>query len=91
MRSLLVKFPLPKARAASSSLRVRIGVEPKSLHDDFSKLADDGSRGVVSAWSTEFGASVEAVKLIERRFMLSNGPQVNIWEETGESIARHLW
>ncbi|KAH7391861.1 putative methyltransferase-domain-containing protein [Pyrenochaeta sp. MPI-SDFR-AT-0127] len=90
MRSLPVTFPLPKSRA-KSPLRVRIGVEPKSLYDDYSKLANEGSRGIVSAWSADFGAPVEAIRLIERRFMLPRGPKVHIWEETGESIARHLW
>ncbi|KAI3006268.1 hypothetical protein CBS147346_3896 [Aspergillus niger] len=48
---------------------------------------------VMSAWSAPFGGSPSSVaeKLVERRF----GPQdrlgLRIWEETGNSIARHIW
>lgn len=89
-RSLPVTFPLPKA-LASSSLRLRVGVEPKARHDGYEQLSDDGHRGIVSAWSAEFSVSVEAVRLVERRFTVARDQQLSIWEETGESIARHLW
>ena len=46
---------------------------------------------VISGWSAPFGGSESPVaeKLVERRF----GPQglLRIWEETGNSIARHIW
>ncbi|PLN82999.1 UPF0665 family protein c [Aspergillus taichungensis] len=45
---------------------------------------------VISGWSASFGGSESPVaeKLVERRF----GPQgLRIWEETGNSIARHIW
>jgi hypothetical protein len=93
MRSLSVTFPLAKSHA-TSKLCVRVGVGPKSAHDDYSSLSDDGSRGVVSAWSSDFLASRSASaaeKLVERRFSLTNGSTVSVLEETGESIARHLW
>ncbi|KAF1942708.1 hypothetical protein EJ02DRAFT_401910 [Clathrospora elynae] len=90
MRSLPVTFPLPK-HIASSSLRVRVGVEPGETHDEYGSLSVQDSRGVVSAWSPKFMRNGEALKLVERRFMLPEGPVTNIWEETGESIARHLW
>ncbi len=32
-----------------------------------------------------------AAKTVERRFRLGNGKTFSIWEDTGESIARHLW
>ncbi|PKY02103.1 UPF0665 family protein c [Aspergillus campestris IBT 28561] len=45
---------------------------------------------VIPGWSAPFGGSESPVaeKLVERRF----GPQgLRIWEETGNSIARHIW
>jgi hypothetical protein len=92
-RSLPITFPLSKARA-KRPLRIRVGVEPKSRYDEFSKLLDEDSRGVVSAWSAQIDPSAsgtEAEKLVERRFAVGNGIRLGIWEETGESIARHLW
>ncbi|WEW59297.1 hypothetical protein PRK78_004766 [Emydomyces testavorans] len=48
---------------------------------------------VVSAWSPWFDASqgkfVE--KLVLRRFKTRIGPELKLWEETGNSISRHIW
>lgn len=93
MRSLSITLPLTKSQSRSS-FRVRIGVVPKVASDEYTQLCEDGSRGIVSAWSAPFGPSApsrEALKLAERRFKVSNDHEVCIWEETGESIARHLW
>ncbi|CAN9418748.1 unnamed protein product [Alternaria alternata] len=91
MRSLPITFPLPKSRASWSHLRVRVGGEPKRIHDELATISDSDARGVVSAWSPPFTSDVDAPKLVERRFKLLDGPITTIWEETGESIARHLW
>jgi hypothetical protein len=92
MRSLPIVIPLPKHHALPSSpLRLRIGTEPKNAYDDYSALAEEDARGVVSASSPTFTLNKEAPKLAERRFKLSDGSNLCIWEETGESIARHLW
>jgi hypothetical protein len=93
MRSLSVTFPLITG-LKSSGFRIKVGVEPKSTHDEYSKLSDEGTCGVVSAWTSEFDPFAKtdhAEKLVERRFKLPNGPDITICEETGESIARHLW
>ncbi|KUJ20698.1 uncharacterized protein LY89DRAFT_771671 [Mollisia scopiformis] len=47
-----------------------------------------GEAGVVGVWSAEIDvSSPEPVeRVVERRF-----GDVSIWEETGESIARHIW
>jgi hypothetical protein len=93
MRSLPVTFPLTTNRK-TSSLRIRVGFEAKSKHDDYNKLSEEGACGVVSAWCLQFTPSVAASytdKLVERRFELSEGQVLSIFEETGESIARHLW
>jgi hypothetical protein len=91
MRSLPITFPLPKSQSSLPKLRVRVGGEPKRTHDDFAAISEQDARGVVSAWSPPFTSNENAVKLVERRFKLPDGPIVSIWEETGESIARHLW
>ncbi|KAL5121944.1 hypothetical protein ACEQ8H_000160 [Pleosporales sp. CAS-2024a] len=93
MRTLTVNLPLVTSRKCSS-LRVRVGTEAKVTQDDYNKLSEDGSCGVASAWSLPLNVSVsndEAKRLVERRFKLSRGPTVRMFEETGESIARHLW
>jgi hypothetical protein len=59
--------------------------------DEYKKLSCGGWRGVVSAWSAPFDLERECVKLVERRFVSLEQREVRIWEETGESIARHLW
>ncbi|KAF2832209.1 hypothetical protein CC86DRAFT_400982 [Ophiobolus disseminans] len=93
MRSVRITFPWTKSRT-TSKLRIRVGVEPKSTHDEYSRFSEKGCCGTVSAWSSEFIPSAlakDAEKLVERRFSLSSGHVVKIFEETGESIARHLW
>ena len=91
MRALSIILPLGAAET-HSPLWLKVGCEPKSTYDEYNGLSDDESRpGVISAWSAPFVPAQEAAKLVERRFMLPRGPQVSIWEETGESIARHLW
>ncbi|KAH3955052.1 hypothetical protein HBI56_038970 [Parastagonospora nodorum] len=93
MRTLPVTFPLVKTRT-SSKLRVRVGFGSKLGRDEYNLLSEDGACGVVSAWSSIFEVSVptsEAEKLVQRRFRLPDGSIVVIYEETGESIARHLW
>lgn len=91
MRTLPITLPITKSRA-SLPLQVRVGVEPSAAHDEYALLSEEDNHGVVSAWSAEFNTaeSKEAKKLVERRFNVA-GKTLCIWEETGESIARHLW
>lgn len=94
MRTLSVVFPLPKS-LIKTKLLVKVGLERDSAMDDYNKLKEHGSCGIVSAWSAEFDPSSsfpEAEKLVQRR-LISDDPKhpIMIWEETGESIARHLW
>ncbi|KAJ5096077.1 methyltransferase-domain-containing protein [Penicillium alfredii] len=45
-----------------------------------------------SGWSAPFGpGDMPAEKLVERRLGLKDNPELRIWEETGNSIARHIW
>lgn len=93
MRTLPIILPLSQTRP-TWPVRVRVGVDSKSKLDEFEKLLNEECRGVVSAWSAPLDPTrgeKEADKLVERRFSSSEGKDVCVWEETGESIARHLW
>ncbi|KAL4869431.1 hypothetical protein BDV12DRAFT_208541 [Aspergillus spectabilis] len=48
---------------------------------------------VISGWSATFGGPqmLVADKLVERRFTVNQSVTLSIWEETGNSIARHIW
>lgn len=62
-------------------------------------LADDISQStshdleVISAYSPYFALTNgnEAERLVQRRFSIGRNEILRIWEETGESIARHVW
>jgi hypothetical protein len=93
MRSLPITFPVKK-NSTSSEFRIRVGLEPRAQHDEYIKLSEEGACGVVSVWSQAFSLSATASgaeKLVQRRFKLPSGLILSIYEETGESIARHLW
>lgn len=48
---------------------------------------------ISSAWSAVLGGGhgLQAEPVIERRFAIAIGAPLKIWEETGNSIARHIW
>jgi hypothetical protein len=66
--------------------------EPRTPSPD-SLLGRPGVPLVISGWSAPFGGSESLVaeKLVERRFGLQGSLDLRIWEETGNSIARHIW
>jgi hypothetical protein len=93
MRSLPIVLPLSQTRPIWP-VRVRVGVDAKTAKDKFEILHNGDNRGVVSAWSAPLDPTrgiKQADKLVERRFGTSEGDYLCVWEETGESIARHLW
>lgn len=93
MRSLPISLALNNSRHPFPVL-MRVGVVQRSSSDDYSILSAPNVCGVVSAWSAplDLANGVEqAVKLVERRFSSFGKRNIRIWEETGESIARHLW
>ncbi|PGH10360.1 hypothetical protein GX51_00117 [Blastomyces parvus] len=57
------------------------------------RLEPSKAPSIVTAWSAEFGGNYgpQAEKVVERCFKLEIGPQLRAWEETGNSIARHIW
>jgi hypothetical protein len=84
--------PLP-ASIVQQSLIMEIASRASQAVGTDSLLNQDDIPLVVSGWSAPFGGSqsVAADKLIERRFSVNQTVQLNIWEETGNSIARHIW
>jgi hypothetical protein len=74
---------------------VHVGLRNAPNSDHFEKHhADIELPNIISAWSDVIDPTAdiyEATKTVQRRFTPLTGRSINIWEETGESIARHLW
>ncbi|KAF2647481.1 hypothetical protein K491DRAFT_699601 [Lophiostoma macrostomum CBS 122681] len=97
MRTLPIK--LPQTYLYTGNVTLRVGLNEfhspaKCETDKFEILFDKKSHGIVSAYSAPLDPDrerKEAERLIERRFELSGQRVISVWEETGESIARHVW
>lgn len=48
---------------------------------------------ILDVWSSEFRLSGKqrSEPVVERQLLLSNKSTIRVWEETGESMARHIW
>jgi hypothetical protein len=65
------------------------------------RVASQGTEGssdfagtkILDVWSSEFRLADKqrSEPLVERRMQLANKSTLRIWEETGESMARHIW
>ncbi|KAL5341301.1 putative methyltransferase-domain-containing protein [Aspergillus crustosus] len=87
--------PLPASIAKQSLIMEVAASDPppsKSTLSD-SLLGQDNIPLVISGWSATFGGPqmLVAGKLVERRFAVNDSVKLSIWEETGNSIARHIW
>jgi hypothetical protein len=75
--------------------RVHVTQRNAPLIDRFEKHHNGGDLPpIISAWSDVLDPKDginEASKTVERRFSPLNDRILSIWEETGESIARHIW
>lgn len=99
MRTLPITLPLPSSPRQRDiwPVRVRVGIHEKTPEDDFEDLHEPEVRGVVSAWSAPLDATRQldvGEKFVERRLCgpgVESANLLEVWEETGESIARHLW
>ena len=76
-------------------VRVHVATRNSGVTDRYEQHHHGGdSPSVISAWSDVLDpnvAVIEASKTVERRFTPLNNRTLSIWEETGESIARHIW
>lgn len=97
MRVLAVELKIPKAKVNhASNLRLHVLAGPSDFSSQFVS-SDDGTLvtpAVMPVFSEPFTAErVSASKMpyVERVIPLRENAQLSIWEETGDSIARHIW
>ncbi|KAF2142229.1 uncharacterized protein K452DRAFT_326694 [Aplosporella prunicola CBS 121167] len=93
MRSLPVSFDLRHCDL-DWPIRVQVGARGTAQTDLFGEHEDDHVPSLISAWSASLDVPrgiKEAEKKVERRFTPLSRRTLSIWEETGESIARHVW
>lgn len=87
--------PLPELLSQQSLILVVSAIKPcrveYPIEDNL--LGNSTIPLVISGFSAPFGGSHPPVaeKLIERRFCSMGKLNLRIWEETGNSIARHIW
>ena len=95
-RELLISLgPFPEHLARQTVVLSVSAIEPRRSEMRWSDaiLGGVGVPLVISGWSAPFGGSQSLVaeKLVERRIGPTNRLDLRIWEETGNSIARHIW
>lgn len=90
-------------RAASRALKFTVNCpgkyasRPVRLHvttaDTDNKLKQLDIPKVLDVWSCSFPLSDKqrTEPIVERKIILQNKSSVRMWEETGDSIARHIW
>jgi hypothetical protein len=81
--TLMSRHPLPEL-----DLRVHLTTE-----ETRQSTTDYQIPKVIDIWSGSFRAIVSdrISSLVERQLLLSPNAKIGIWEETGNSIARHIW
>ncbi|KAI9750572.1 MAG: hypothetical protein M4579_006422, partial [Chaenotheca gracillima] len=95
MRSLPFEFDLTSlymGQALEVEIRA-VGSDANDVHACSRTAAPYIGPPILSAWSIPFTPALHsaAPREVERRFQLSSGSILSIAEETGESIARHVW
>jgi hypothetical protein len=85
--------PIPNTRKSKGLQSAELAIRASHAVDEPADPLTSNARRIVSAWSPplilEDGAQAE--KLVERRFDMGDSPSLHVWEETGNSIARHIW
>ena len=81
--TLMSRHPLPEL-----DLRVHLTTEETRQSTTAYQIPK-----VIDIWSDSFRAIVsdQISYLVERQLLLSPNAKMGIWEETGNSIARHIW
>lgn len=71
----------------------RLAYVQLTTRDTISALGLDSVPAIIDVYSSHFLLKPKArpEELVERRLMLHGRSQARIWEETGDSIARHIW
>lgn len=83
MRHLVVRAAISSMHEGED-LRLHVA-SPNHLGNSIAPILD--------AWSAPFRLAdgCRADLMLERRFLLPHFPPLKIWEETGNSIAKHIW
>jgi hypothetical protein len=73
-------------RAMADILKINVGLEVEGGHDGLVLpiLSEPLSAAMV-------GNTKPSSRRVQRLLTMGNGEKLRIWEETGESIARHIW
>ena len=88
MRSLWIEV---RDAHASPPVLLRLVVNSGRSREGNSVSLDDMPE-ILGAWSDTFDSDKnQAGSIVERRYRTNSGPERVIVEETGESIARHIW
>ena len=92
-RVLWIEIDVPCFEQTQEHWKLAITTACQETDVQFDVLAEDVICEVFSAWSGIRHDAADAVKWnrVERRFMLRPGNVLSILEDTGESIARHIW
>ncbi|RMZ80649.1 hypothetical protein DV738_g2636, partial [Chaetothyriales sp. CBS 135597] len=87
-RALKISLSVP-GKYVSRDACVHVAVN----QGDSSSDEDGHFPHVLDVWSTQFHLTDKqrAEPLVERRLAMSNGSVLRVLEETGDSIARHIW
>lgn len=74
---------------------LEVGAPESNANELTTNPSELSEPAILSAWTAPITASPtgsgDSRKYVERRLQLSPTSTLNIWEETGESIARHIW
>lgn len=89
--SRVVKLQL-RHRSRASPEKVRLHVASRTVHNLLAKNKYQTPE-ILDVWSAAFNVDFNssAEDLVERELHLTDETCVKIWEETGDSIARHIW
>ena len=90
MRCLSIEMDHGQSSMVTWSARMVVSADRRATID---ALLSDTIPKFVSAWSDDFDSDVtkENSQWVMRRFSPTAGVEFNIREDTGESIARHVW
>lgn len=95
MRALKIElnFVSLKTTLASTAFLVVSGLKGATPPADDISQPTGHELEVISAYSPYFPLvhGGEAERFVQRRLSIGGGKILRIWEETGESIARHVW
>lgn len=93
VRTLWIEVPLPSFEDPERHWRLVVTARHQTLRLQADSLSSDVMCEIVSAWSNSIrqGAKANVLDGVERRLELKKGNVLSIREDSGESIARHIW